>query len=142
MAERVPREEVEGDMGIQVTATEAARLVDRSERTIRTWISSGRLPAVPAGLREPGERTGPTRWAIDVEDLARIPGVTLNGAVLAELEVRARLSAQARAQGGESILERLAHLESLVAALMERVEQLEGQPAASSAEEQMKSEHE
>lgn len=43
-----------------VTATQAAVLTGLSERTIRRWIASGRLPA---------RHIAPNRYAIDVRDL-------------------------------------------------------------------------
>ena len=75
-------------MGLKVSAMEAARLTNRGERTIRRWIATGQLVAQPAGMRERGQGVGPYRWLIDMDDLSKTPGVTLNRNVLAELEAR------------------------------------------------------
>lgn len=93
-------------VGLKVTATEAARLASRGERTIRQWIATGRLAAEPAGFRERRQGVGPNRWLVDVDDLARIPGVRLDAARLAELEAQAALQ-----ETSEAVLGRLARME-------------------------------
>lgn len=107
-------------MGLKVSPVEAARLVGKTERTIRQWIASGRLPAEPAGQRTPRPGVGPYRWLIDTDELGRMPGVRLNPAVLAELEARTALTG-----AGEDVLARLTRLEHDVAELRQRVEQVE-----------------
>lgn len=117
-------------MGLKVSATEAARLSERAVRTIRRWIETGRLAAEAAGLREPGPGVGPSQWLVDVDDLARIPGVVLDRAYLAELEQRSGTS-DLLAQ----IIERLRQVEASLGELRSRVEHLEaggsGQPPTS-----------
>lgn len=100
-------------MGITVTAAQAAELAHRHERVVRGWIASGKLRARAAGPRGKitGTHTGPSRWAIDTDDLARVPGVTLDRERLAALE------AQAGARGPGSVLTRLDALEREVAQL-------------------------
>lgn len=109
-------------MGLKVSALVAARLANRGERTIRGWIATGKLPAAPAGARAPGEGVGPSRWEIDVEDLARMRGVVLNQALLAELEAR-----EALATASPGVLERLTRLEDTVGDLRTEVERLQEQ---------------
>ena len=92
-------------MGLKVSAIEAARLTNRAERTIRRWIAQGTLPAEPGGAREPGQGVGPSRWLIDVDELRRIRGVTVNEMLLAEFEAQAAL-----AHSAESLLERINRL--------------------------------
>lgn len=56
-------------MGKKLSATQAARLVQRNERIVRGWIKAGKLRA---------ERAAGTRaWQIDRDDLARVPGVQI-----------------------------------------------------------------
>lgn len=106
-------------MGLKVHAAEAARLVGRSERTVREWIATGRLSAQPAGLREKREGVGPGRWLIDVDDLAAIPGVQFDAARLAELMAR-----DALLRSGHDVLGRLEQLERQVATLEAEVADL------------------
>lgn len=107
-------------MGLKVSPVEAARLVGKTERTIRQWIASGRLPAEPAGQRTRRPGVGPYRWLIDTDELGRLPGVRLNPAVLAELEARTALTGT-----GEDVLTRLTRLEHDMAELRQRVEMME-----------------
>jgi hypothetical protein len=106
-------------MGLSVSPVEAAQLAGRTERTIRHWIATGKLHAEPSGSRERRPGVGPSRWIIDTADLARVPGVTINRARLAEIEARAALEG-----AGESVLERLARLEREVDALQREVARL------------------
>lgn len=93
-------------MGIKISPAEAARLTGRTERTVRLWITSGRLPAEPSGFRERRTGVGPYRWLIDVDDLAQIPGIHLDQVYLAELQARHALTGQE-----PGVLERLAGIE-------------------------------
>ncbi len=93
-------------MGLKVSAREAARLANRTERTIRAWVASGKLPAEPAGPRERRQGVGPNRWLIDVDLLTQMPNVTLDRVRLAELELRA-----AEAGVSTTLVERVARLE-------------------------------
>lgn len=105
-------------MGITLSATEAARLAGVTERTMRTWLSSGKVPG--AHKQEPREAAGkgPARWQIDSDQLAQVPGITLDRDALAVLEGRAR-----RSPGG--VLARLDALEAQVRALSARLRALE-----------------
>ncbi len=109
-------------MGLKVSAREAAALAHRTERTIRAWVASGKLHAEPAGPRERRRGVGPNRWLIDVDALAKIPGVSLDRARLAELELRA-----AEADLSTSLVERVEQLEREVAALQSEVSELKHQ---------------
>ena len=106
-------------MGLKVSAREAARLAGRTERTIRTWVASGKLVAEPLGPRGRRRGVGPNRWLIDVDTLARVPGVTLDRARLAELELRA-----AEVDLSTSLVERVARLEHQVGELRQDIENL------------------
>lgn len=106
-------------MGLKVSAREAARLVGRTERTIRAWVASGKLMAEPAGPRSRRRGVGPNRWLIDVDVLAQMPGVALDRARLAELELRA-----AEVELGTSLVERVARLEHQVGELRHEVANL------------------
>jgi polyhydroxyalkanoate synthesis regulator phasin len=106
-------------VGIKVSAAEAAELADRNERVVRGWIKSGKLRAEPAGPRQPERgRAGPSRWAIDVDDLAQVPGVAIDRERLAQIE-----AAGASTPGG--ILARLETIEREVQSLRARVRDLE-----------------
>ena len=107
-------------MGLKVSPVEAARLVGKTERTIRQWIADRLLPAEPAGRRTTRPGVGPYRWLIDTDALARLPGVRLDPRVLAELESRTALTG-----AGEDVLARLTHLEQVVDDLRDRVERVE-----------------
>jgi hypothetical protein len=106
-------------MGLKVSARDAARLAGRTERTIRAWVASGKLKAEPTGSRGRRRGVGPNRWQIDTDELAGVPGVTLDKALLAEFEARAALIG-----GGENVLARLERVERDVAELRRRVEEL------------------
>lgn len=99
-------------MGKSLTAAEAAQVAGVSERTIRNWIACGALKAGKADV------TGPKRWAIDVGDLGRRPGVRIDREALAAIETR-----DARSAGG--ILARLTTLELEVQALRARLREVE-----------------
>jgi hypothetical protein len=96
-------------MGIQVSAKEAAWLAHRNERVVRGWIKSGKLHATPTGPRLPApgaeERVGPSRWAIDTDDLATVAGVRLDAERLSELQASAP-NAQASLRRRVDALER------------------------------------
>jgi|GEM_PF-5605962 len=49
---------------MQVTATEAAKMSGLSEKTIRLWIKSGKLPATKRGRD----------WEIEMDILAEVTG--------------------------------------------------------------------
>jgi hypothetical protein len=53
---------------VKISAVQAAQLVGRNERRIRDWIATQRLPAMKVGQT----------WQIDVDDLERLPGVTID----------------------------------------------------------------
>lgn len=99
-------------MGTHLTAAEAAQVAGVSERSVRAWISTGRLQA------EKAEAAGPARWAIDVDDLAGLPGVVINREALARIEAGDANSAQ-------GILARLTALELEVQALRSRLRTIE-----------------
>lgn len=108
-------------MGIQVSAAQAAWLAHRNERVVRGWIKSGKLRATPAGPRQPAPgaeaRVGPSRWAIDTDDLAAVAGVRLDAERLGELQASAP-AAQASLRRRVDALEReMAQLRALVARL-------------------------
>ena len=107
-------------MGLKVSPVEAARLVGKTERTIRQWIADGRLAAEAAGRRARREGVGPSRWLIDTDVLARVPGVRLDPRELAELEARAAVIGS-----GEDVLGRLVRLERAVDELRNRMERVE-----------------
>lgn len=100
-------------MGILVSATEAARLVDRSERIVRDHIYRGDLAAEKAV----GQGRAPV-WRIDVEQLTLIPGWRVDRDRLAQLEMGKR-SALA---GPTGLLARMDHLERQVRALIDLFE--------------------
>lgn len=109
-------------MGVRVSAAMAAQLTGHSEKWIRAAIRSGALPAeansVEGGRKaRPEQHIGPSRWAIDCDDLAKLPGVRLNTTLLAEL--------QAREDGStRGLLARLAELERQVRDLQRQVRDL------------------
>lgn len=105
-------------MSTTVNASEAATLVDRTDRRIYEWIRQGKLRAEPSGPRAKGERTGPTEWRIDVDDLARVPGVAIDRQKLAELEA-------GRSRSPASVLARLETLERELAVVRARLRALE-----------------
>ncbi len=114
-------------MGLKVSALLAARLANRSQRTITRWIETGQLAATPVGARTPKEHTGPSRWEIDVDDLAQMPNVTIDQSLLAEVEAQ-----QAVLRQGTSVLERLEQLERAMEALQTEVRELrEGRGSSS-----------
>lgn len=103
-------------MGLRVTAAQAAWLVDRQERQVRWRIKERKdLPAIKDGKS----------WAIDVDDLARIPGWRINRERLAELQA-------ADAMTAASMAARLAELERSVRELRGRLARLEAQSGLSS----------
>lgn len=112
-------------MGTKVNATEAAALVDRTERRVREWIRQGKLRAEPIGPRQRAAgKAGPSAWAIDVDELASVPGVTINRERLAEIAA----GRGSRAPGG--VLARLAELEARVRVLEARLRAVEAHPPA------------
>lgn len=112
----------ESDMGLKVSAREAALLTHRTERTIRAWVASGKLQAEPAGPRGRRRGVGPNRWLIDVDALAMMPRVSLDRVRLAELELRA-----SQAHLSTSLVERVERLERQVSALQTEVSDLQRQ---------------
>jgi polyhydroxyalkanoate synthesis regulator phasin len=107
-------------MGLKVSAREAALLAHKTERTIRTWVASGKLRAEPTGARARRPGVGPNRWLIDVDALAQMPGVTLDRVRLAELELRA-----SEASLSISLVERVERLEHEVEALRQQMHVLQ-----------------
>lgn len=98
-------------MGITVNATEAARLLGVSERTVRAWLTAGKIRGASSGPRHtPGK--GPASWVIDTDALARLEGVTLDNDALRQLEAE-------RAGVSAAILARLEALEAELATLRE-----------------------
>lgn len=98
-----------------------------SEKTIRNKMRSGKLPATPSGPRVETGQTGPSLWLIDVEDLKRLPGVTLNPGRLAVLaqkhgEPLSPASLQDRLEALESVFE---EMEQELVLLRRRVQVLE-----------------
>jgi hypothetical protein len=106
-------------MGLKVSAAQASQLTGIHERTIRQYISDGRLYAATAGPRDPEGKAGPSRWAIDVDDLAALPGVAINREVLARIEL-------ARGHDPAAILARLEALERQMRAMQSQLLQLTG----------------
>jgi hypothetical protein len=98
-------------MGIRVNAAQAAQLVGRSERRVRQWIADGKLRAEPSGTRTKGEHSGPSAWAIDTDDLERVPGVTVDPTRLAELTAGQNRTPQGLLARVEQLERRLAILE-------------------------------
>lgn len=109
-------------MGLHVSAREAARLAGKTERTIRAWVAGGKLAAQPAGPRVRRQGVGPTRWLVDVDDLVRMPGVRIDRARLAELELRA-----SEASVSTSLVERVSRLERSVQELQSEIHALRHQ---------------
>lgn len=107
-------------MGLRITAAQAARLASASEKTVRSWITSGKLRATKQ--QEAGH---PASWSIDTDDLAALPGVTIDRERLAELEA-------GRSRSPVGILARLEAAEREIAALRTRVRLLESENAARS----------
>lgn len=106
-------------MGLTVTAAEAAALAHVSERTVRTWLTSGRSGQPPKLRAQKRHEAGrPAAWAIDVDDLQRVPGVTVDRNRLAELE-----AGRSRAPGG--MASRIATLERELRDVRARLHALE-----------------
>lgn len=98
-------------MGIHVKLPEAAQLVGRHERIVRWHLGRGDFPgAVKQGRA----------WRIDIDDLERIPGWTVDRGRLAELEAQ-----EGRTPGG--ILARLASIERELDAMKTRLRLVESQ---------------
>lgn len=95
-------------MGLKVSASEAAYLVNRHERIVRGRIARGELPATK-------ERNA---WCIDVDDLERIPGWRLDRSRLAQREERDAATA-------ESLTARISALERDLRDLRARLRSLE-----------------
>lgn len=112
-------------MGLKVSAREAAQLAHRTERTIRAWVASGKLKAEPAGPRGRRRGVGPNRWVIDSDDLAAMPGVEMDSALLAEMQARAAFTGS-----GVNVLERVSRLERDVADLRRAMDELRKTPPA------------
>jgi hypothetical protein len=111
-------------MGITLSATEAARLTGVTERTMRAWLAAGKIPGAHKQAPEQAAGKGPVRWEIDSDQLAQVPGITLDRDALAVLEARGR-----RSPGG--VLARLDALEAQVRALSARVRALEASSGSS-----------
>ena len=112
---------------LKLSVSQAAWLIERSEKTIRNKIRSGELTAIPTGPRAEGSPTGPSFWVIDVEDLKKMAGVTLNPGRLAMLAQQQREplpadSVQERLEALESVFEEMEHE---IVRLRQRVQSLE-----------------
>lgn len=112
---------------MRVSVAQAAWLIGRSEKTVRLKIGSGELPATPTGPRSEQGKTGPSFYLIETDDLAKLPGVTLNPERLAEIakkqgESPPHDSLVARLEAVESVFE---ELESEVTRLRQRIQLLE-----------------
>lgn len=93
--------------GVKISAVQAAQLVGRNERRIRDWIATRRLPAIKVGQS----------WQIDIEDLERLPGITIDRTQLETL--------WSRDSGAPSELrQRVRDLEEVVSGLRHEVTQL------------------
>lgn len=87
-------------MGEYITATEAARRYHISEKTIRTWLKTGKLPAHKAKV------DGLDQWQIDTDDIEQLIAqkhsrIDTTGIVLVEMqrqidELRAEIDALKR----------------------------------------------
>lgn len=108
-------------MGLKVTAAEAAALAHVSERTVRAWLTS-EPPKLRAVKRQEAGR--PASWAIDVDELASVAGVTIDRDMLAQLE-----AGRTRSPGG--ILARLEAVERELATVRARLRVLEAERGTS-----------
>ena len=120
-------------MGLKVSVREAAQLTQRTERAVRHWIATEKLPALPTGVREQRPGVGPSQWEIDVDDLARVRGVTLNRGYLAELELReAELGTVTRlVTRVEKLEDALAEVHQQIAQLRREIEQVRSERSES-----------
>lgn len=112
---------------LKLSVSQAAWLMECSEKTIRNKIRSGKLPATPSGPRDETGQTGPSLWLIDIEDLKSLPGVTLDPGRLAVLvqkhgEPLSPASLQDRLESLESVFE---EMEQELVLLRRRVQALE-----------------
>lgn len=124
-------------MGVKVNASQAAALAGWSEKRIRAAIRRGDLPAeedtAQGGrvAREAsdagGRRVGPSRWAVDSDDLLKLPGARINQVMLAELKAQSDASSQ-------GMLARLAELERQVRDLQRQVRDLRARSFGSARE--------
>lgn len=99
-------------MGILVSAAEAGRLVDRHERIVRWHRDRGDLPNARKGPRG--------AWLIDVDDLARIEGWTVDRERLAQLELGQRRTAGGMVARLEALERRVRELEARLTAQRDR----------------------
>jgi excisionase family DNA binding protein len=102
--------------GVKISAVQAAQLVGRNERRIRDWIATRRLPAIKVGQR----------WQIDIEDLERLPGITIDRTQLETLwsrEVGAPSELRQRVRNLEEVV---LNLRNEVAQLKMRLQDIEG----------------
>lgn len=105
-------------MGIKVSASQAAELVRHHERVVRRRLAHGDLPCA--------QKDAQGHWAIDVDDLATIPGWVVDPERLAMLQAadgRSRSSLLAKVDTAlatvASIERRLTALERAIRALRE-----------------------
>lgn len=110
-------------MGITLSATEAARVAHVTERTMRAWLASGKVPGHKQEPRDAAGK-GPPRWEIDSDALAAVPGISIDRDALALFDAQAR-----RSPAG--VLARLDALEAQVRALSAKLRALEGSTGSS-----------
>ncbi|WP_220204462.1 helix-turn-helix domain-containing protein [Reticulibacter mediterranei] len=106
---------------MKISAVQAAQLVGRNERRIRDWIATRRLPAIKVGQS----------WQIDIEDLERLPGITIDRTQLEALwsrEVGALSELRQRVRDLEEVV---LNLRNEVAQLKMRLQDIEGAQRAS-----------
>jgi len=103
-------------MGEKISVAQAARLIGRQERLLRGWIANGKLAATKTGQA----------WVIDLDDLARVPGVRIDQEQLAALADGA-IATSARTSASQRIMD----LEQEIVALRQRLEGAEHQITAS-----------
>lgn len=103
---------------MKISAVQAAQLVGRNERRIRDWIATQRLPATKVGQT----------WQIDVDDLERLPGVTVDREQLALLQAGTPQAWLTRVHDLEEIVQ---HLQREVELLKVQINEMEIQQARS-----------
>jgi excisionase family DNA binding protein len=103
--------------GVKISAVQAAQLVGRNERRIRDWIATRRLPAIKVGQR----------WQIDIEDLERLPGITVDRTQLEMLWSREAATPAELRQRVRDLETAVLNLQNEVAHLRTRLLEIEGQ---------------
>lgn len=103
--------------GVKISAVQAAQLVGRNERRIRDWIATRRLPAIKVGQS----------WQIDIEDLERLPGITVDRTQLELLWSREAAIPTELRQRVRDLEATVLSLQHEVAQLKTRLQEIEGQ---------------